>query len=79
MSRMTRLKDNWECRIDECGAEEWMSDLYGHYPRVDDICSVCPFFEYIKRLAEYEDLVEKMKREGEVTLDDFRELDGKFD
>ena len=56
MSRMTRPKDNWDCRIRECRAEEW-----------------------IKRLAEYEDLVEKMKREGEVTLDDFRELDGKFD
>lgn len=29
MGRMTRPKDNWECRINECGAEEWMSDLYG--------------------------------------------------
>lgn len=56
-----------------------MGDLYGHYPRADDICSNCPFFEHIKRLAEYEDLVEKMKREGEVTLNDFREIDEKFD
>lgn len=79
MSRMTRPKDNWECRIKECEAEEWMRDIYGHYPKVDDICSICPLFEHIKQLAEYEDLVEKMKREGEVTLDDFRELDEKFD
>lgn len=79
MGRTTRPKDNWECRINECGAEEWMGDLYGHYPRVDDICNNCPFFEYIKRLAEYEDLVEKMKKEGEVTLNDFREIDEKFD
>ena len=78
MSRMTRPKDKWECRINEFGAEEWMSDLYGHYPRADDICSNCPFFYHIKRLAEYEDLVEKMKREGEVTLNDFREIDEKF-
>ena len=75
---MTRPKDNQECRIKECEAEEWMRDIYGHYPKVDDICSICPFFEHIKQLAEYEDLVEKMKREGEITLDDFRELDGKF-
>lgn len=79
MSRMTRPKDNWDCRIRECRAEEWMRDVYGHYPRAEDICSICPFFKHIKRLAEYEDLVEKMKREGEVTLDDFRELDEKFD
>lgn len=79
MSRMTRPKDNWDCRIRECKAEEWMRDIYRHYPRAEDICSICPFFEHIKRLAEYEDLVEKMKREGEVTLDDFRELDEKFD
>ena len=78
MSRMTRPKDNWDCRIRECRAEEWMGDLFGHYPRADDICSNCPFFEHIKRLAEYEDLVEKMKREGEVTLNDFREINEKF-
>ena len=50
MSRMTRPKDNWECRIDECRAEEWMSDLYGHYPRADDICSNCPFFTILNDL-----------------------------
>ena len=61
MRRLTRRKDENECRINKCRAEEWMADLYhGEYPYLD-ICDNCPFEEYINRLAEMEDMEENME------------------
>lgn len=58
--RLTREKDEYECRIPRgCPAEEWMYDLYGEYP--DDCCYNCPFEKYINKLAEFED-----KEEGKI-------------
>ena len=56
MARLTRVKDEYECRIDGCSAEDWMLETYGHYPRIQaDICGNCPFIKYINKLADYED------------------------
>ena len=63
MARLTREKDQYECRIDVCYAESWMRDIYGHYPLFEEtpnICDHCPFMPIINKLAEYED-----KEEGE--------------
>ena len=51
--RLTRVKDEYECRIaGGCPAEDWMYDLYGE---VANCCFNCPFEVYINKLAEYED------------------------
>lgn len=55
MARLTRIKDEYECRANHCEAEEWMYDIYGEYPD-ELICESCPFEKYINRLAQYEDL-----------------------
>ena len=61
MSRMTRRKDGWECRVaGGCPAEEWMYDLYGKYSE-GEFCKTCPFEKYINRLAELEDLEEEIE------------------
>lgn len=54
MERLTRKKDEYECRINGCPAEEWMYNLYGSYSK-NDICDDCPFMFYINKLAEFED------------------------
>lgn len=80
MSRLTREKDKWECRVSDCYAEDWMHSLYGKYPDLNDnICEDCPFVKVINRLAEYEDLVEESKEYKEVTLNDFRKINGNAD
>lgn len=61
--RMTRVKDNWPCRINECMAEEWMRDLYGEYSE-ESICENCPFEDIVNRLAELEDYLETIEDDG---------------
>ena len=61
MKRMTRRKDEYECRMaDCCPAEDWMKDYTGHWPE-NGFCNTCPFMEYINKLAEYEDVMEKLE------------------
>lgn len=58
-NRLTRNKDDWSCRINECFAEEWMYNHYGSY--CDDPCKDCPFEKIINRLAEFEDAAAYME------------------
>lgn len=52
MKRMTRQKDEYECRIaNGCPIEDWSTDQTG-YPLT---CDDCPIMKYINKLAEYED------------------------
>jgi len=62
MQRMTRRQDEYPCRINHCTAEEWIEDvidmsIYWY----EDCCEGCPFMAYINKLAEYEDLEEKLE------------------
>lgn len=64
MERMTRHKDQWECRIGECCiVEDWMEIITKTYPRDWDCspCDICPFEKYINRLAELEDIMENQE------------------
>ena len=63
MIRMTRVKDEWPCRIaGGCPAEEWIEDLeYDLDEMTGHTCANCPFEIYINKLAEYEDEKEKME------------------
>lgn len=64
MSRLTRTKDEYECRMSNpCPAEDWMHDTYGLYPQTS-ICDDCPFEKYINKLAEYEDKNEHLEDDG---------------
>lgn len=57
MTRMTRVKDEFSCRLaGGCVAEDWMKSIYGEYPK-EGICDNCPFEEIINRLALYEDYI----------------------
>lgn len=58
MIRMTRRKDQYECRIDGCPAEDWFDNI-GHIYEDASYCQTCPFEKYINKLAEYEDDKEK--------------------
>ena len=58
--RLTRKKDEYECRITDCHAEEWMKELYGDFPP-ESLCDNCPFEIFINKLAEFEDKEEKIK------------------
>lgn len=55
---MTRHENDYECRVINCRAEDWMKSIYGSYPE-KDICKYCPFQKYINTLAEKEDMEEK--------------------
>ena len=62
--RLTRHVDEFPCRIEEyCSAEEWMREVtdtpYIHWNK--GVCDDCPFMKYINKLAEYEDMEEKME------------------
>lgn len=62
MTRLTRRLDNYPCRIKGCKAEEWMKSVYGKYVDFDDdVCKDCPFEKYINKLAEYEDMADKIE------------------
>ena len=58
MIRMTRRKDQYECRIDSCPAEDWFDNI-GYIYEDASYCQTCPFEKYINKLAEYEDNKEK--------------------
>lgn len=60
LERLTRVKDEYECRIKDCPAEDWMFDLYGYYSE-SVICDDCPFLPIVNKLAEYEDKEEGKK------------------
>ena len=58
--RLTRKKDEYECRIANCNAEEWMNKLYGDFPP-ENLCDNCPFESFVNKLAEFEDKEEETK------------------
>lgn len=57
MERYTRHIDKFECRIENCGAEDWIKDVTGFWPD-NDFCESCPFMEALNQLAKYEDIAE---------------------
>lgn len=62
MERLTRTKDEYECRIaGGCPAEEWIDEHLGLglAEAKEEVCLNCPFEKYINKLAEYEDCLEK--------------------
>lgn len=56
MTRLTRTKDKYSCRIaGGCPAEDWVCDnIEGEL--TGNLCTTCPFEKYINKLADYEDL-----------------------
>ena len=65
MSRLTRPKDEWECRFSGgCPAESWILRHADGNIDVDYLCGDCPFEAYINKLAEYEDVAEKIEDDG---------------
>ena len=62
MSRLTRKKDQYPCRMaGGCPADEW---IYNHGGDPDDCCVDCPFEKYINALAKHEDAAEKLEDDG---------------
>ena len=62
--RLTRQKDNFPCRFKGgCPAEEWIKNITDvHYSDwKEDVCDNCPFEKYINKLAEYEDMEERIE------------------
>lgn len=61
--RLTRVKDQYPCRVKDCDAEEWIEELTGcsSYSFDGTICDNCPFEKYINKLAEYEDIANKLE------------------
>lgn len=56
MVRLTREKDNYECRVaNGCPIEEWVLEHVRDGELVGDLCDDCPVMVYINKLAEYED------------------------
>lgn len=58
MARLTRVKDEWECRLAEpCPMEDWITDDLGISLDMlrECVCDNCPFIKYINKLADYED------------------------
>ena len=53
VERLTQPTKDYECRMKNCAAEDWMFELYGEFPK--DVCEKCPFQKLVNRLAEYED------------------------
>lgn len=66
MARLTRPKDNWECRIAlGCPIEDWITENLGislHMLK-EDVCIHCPCMKYINKLAAYEDVAESLIEE----------------
>ena len=62
MDRLTRKKDQYECRIKDCGAENWMYGLFKKFP--ENPCENCPFEKVVNILADYEDNAERMEDDG---------------
>ena len=58
MERLTRPLDEYECRIKDCNAEDWMKTLYGEYT-TKVVCDGCPFMAIVNHLGSIEDYLEK--------------------
>ena len=54
-NRLTRVKDDFPCRIKGCEIEDWLIDLYGDLPVNADVCANCPVMKICNKLAAYED------------------------
>lgn len=62
MERLTRPYDEYECRLKNCNLEEWMKSIYGEYPDFEiNICDNCPVIIIANKLAEYEDMADRME------------------
>ena len=63
--RLTREKDEYECRIASCFAEDWIEEITGitiyNWKSDTNVCDNCPFEKYINKLAEFEDKEEETK------------------
>lgn len=61
--RLTRHTDDFLCRLKHCTAEEWMLDvtdtIYLYWRK--DVCDNCPFMKIVNKLAEYEDMEERIE------------------
>ena len=57
MSRLTREKDQWECRVlGGCQIEEYIARCANvEVEDVADVCIDCPLMPIVNALAEYED------------------------
>lgn len=57
--RLTREKDEYECRIASCLVEDWIEEITGitiyNWKSDKNVCDNCPFEKYINKLAEFED------------------------
>lgn len=57
--RLTRERDEYECRIASCFAEEWIEKVTGitvyNWSSDGIICNSCPFKSLVNKLAEFED------------------------
>ncbi len=63
MVRLTRVKDQYPCRIaGGCPAESWIESLGYDLDKMGEMCNNCPFEKYINKLAEYEDYLEEMAK-----------------
>lgn len=63
MERLTRVKDEFECRmLGTCPVEEWIRNcLKLNLDKAkENVCTRCPFEKYINRLADYEDCLDSM-------------------
>lgn len=64
-NRMTRKLDEYPCRIIDCYAEEWMTEVTGidfyNWKSDKNPCDNCPFEKYINRLGEVEDMIERIE------------------
>ena len=59
MARMTRPKDEYECRIaGGCTIENWILECTDGELIFDCLCDNCPVMPIVNKLAEYEDLEE---------------------
>ena len=57
MARLTRMKDEWECRVlGGCQMEEYIARCFkGEVEDIVDVCTDCPLMPIVNALAEYED------------------------
>lgn len=62
MARLTRPKDEWECRHANCNMEDYLVDRGAFDDR--NPCDGCPMEEIVNKLAEYEDAAELSEDDG---------------
>ena len=66
MARLTRPKDEWECRLaGACPVEDWIMENLGVSLDMlkENVCDNCPFIKHINKLAAYEDVAESLIEE----------------